>query len=287
MVGSIARPKVRRTVTRLVAVAGTCIPLFIFAAIRPASAAAWTLEDGAWQIITTASASRAVQEYDNSGDVQPRDAFRKYALRTYIEYGLTEWLTLSAEPSFERLEFGQGDAKETEQGLNSTGLAARFRIAQLGRHVLALQPTVYLPGQLKTSKTTVQSIGGLDFDARMLYGGSLEVSWLKRDWPIFWGVEASYRLRANDPPNEVHGDLTLGVGIRENVQIIGQTFSIVSIGPNESESPYADFSLHKVQISSVYRMTKHLSLQVGGFSAIAGRNTIREDGVFASMWLNF
>ena len=284
MVGSIAKPTLRAG-ARWAAVGSTYGLLCV--ANHAANAAAWTLEDGKWQIITTAAASRALQEFDDSGDLQPREAFHKYAVRTYVEYGLTNWLTLSAEPSFERIDIGTGDTRETKQGLNSTGLAARIRVAELGRHIFSLQPTVYLPGQLKTTETTVQSFGSFDFDARLLYGGSAEVSFLKKDWPVFWGVEASYRLRANDPPNEVHADLTAGIGIRENVQILGQMFSIISVGPNESESPFADFSLHKVQMSTVYRVTDHISVQVGGFTAIAGRNTIQEDGAIAALWLNF
>jgi hypothetical protein len=48
--------------------------------------------------------SDSTQAFDAQGHLIPVPSYRKFELGTYIEYGLTNWLTLVAAPSYDRIQ---------------------------------------------------------------------------------------------------------------------------------------------------------------------------------------
>ena len=48
--------------------------------------------------------SDSTHAFDAQGHLIPVPSYRKFELGTYIEYGLTNWLTLVASPSYDRIE---------------------------------------------------------------------------------------------------------------------------------------------------------------------------------------
>lgn len=254
-----------------------------------AHAAAWTLEDGQWQIITTVSAERADRAFDSSGRSVDRPSFEKYSARALVEYGMTNWLTLLVEPGFERVAIDMPAGKETEQGLNSTGFGGRLRLYNGKKYIASVQGTFYVPGQLRTTETTVLSYGSFDADARLLLGGggSLKLASMQR--PYFWDLEVAYRWRSHEPANELHADFTAGLQLQERLQLLGQSFNIASAMGQTAEARkiFPPFYLCKVQFSGVYKVTDRVSVQVGGFRDLTGRNIIEEEGVFSALWLKF
>lgn len=255
----------------------------------PVQSAAWLLDKGDAQVITTVSASQALTEYDDDSNEVSRTPFVKYSVRTLIQYGLKETLTISFEPVLDRIEIGFEGDKSVEKGLNSTGIGTRTRLLDYGTHVISAQSTIYVPGQLETTESTILSLSGWDFDTRLLYGGSANIKFWKFDWPMFWDLQLGYRLRSDDPLNEYHGDFTYGINLRDKTQLLIQSFNILSAGardPSENTA-FSEFRFHKAQVSSVYELNRYMKVQLGGFSTVGGRNIIKEEGAFAALWLEF
>jgi hypothetical protein len=50
---------------------------------------------------------------------------------------------------------------------------------------------------------------------------------------------------------------------------------------------FSDYAYHKLQVSAVYAVSPAMSLQVGGFTTIAGHNALQENGVVLSGWYKF
>ena len=58
-------------------------------------ASAWLLPPGDGQIITYAGFSDSTRAFDGHGNLIPVPDYQKFELGTYVEYGVTDWLTLA------------------------------------------------------------------------------------------------------------------------------------------------------------------------------------------------
>jgi protein XagA len=63
-------------------------------------AGAWLLAPGEGQAILYSSFSDTTRAFDTQGRLIPVQQYRKFELGTYIEYGLTDWLTLAVSPVY-------------------------------------------------------------------------------------------------------------------------------------------------------------------------------------------
>ncbi len=256
-----------------------------------AGAAAWTQRKGAGLLIASFTYDVATRSFDSVGRLTGRERFEKLEANIYAEYGLVDRFTLLLFPGYQRVATGPGPngARVREYGLNNTGLGGRLRLFAKGAHVVSVEGTYFLPGGLDTTKTTVVSRLNGDTDLRLLYGVGFDLPVFKRRFPAFVDVQAGYRRRAGAPANEVHVDVTFGLRPRSNWQVLLQSFTIVSDGRGAAlkEATFPAFRLHKVQVSGVYDVSDRISLQVGGFHALAGRNIIQENAVFGALWVRF
>ena len=136
-----------------------------------------------------------------------------------------------------------------------------------------------MPGTF--SETNAAAIGYTSFetDVRALFGYSFKAG----AWPAFLDLQVAQRFRVGDNvPNEFRFDATLGVRPAERWLILLQSFNVVSEGDAGPTQPSYDYS--KLQLSVVYDVTKAWSLQVGGFTTVAGRNALQENGALLAAW---
>jgi hypothetical protein len=83
----------------LIAAAGGLIG----AGIEAGVGGAWLLPPGDGQVIADTFFSDSTRAFDANGHLIPVPSYRKFDLGTYSEYGLTNWLTLVASPSYDRI----------------------------------------------------------------------------------------------------------------------------------------------------------------------------------------
>jgi len=55
---------------------------------------AWLLPPGDGQIITYSDFSDSTRAFDSHGNLIPVPSYQKFELGTYLEYGLTDWLSV-------------------------------------------------------------------------------------------------------------------------------------------------------------------------------------------------
>ena len=122
-----------------------------------ASAASWTLERGSAQVITTFTYDIATAAFGNDGGLVPVPKFEKMNVGIHAEYGVLDNLTLRLLPSYEFVDTGFSGERNREQGLNSTGAGARYRLWSGSRQVISVESTYYTKGALRTNETTVLS----------------------------------------------------------------------------------------------------------------------------------
>jgi hypothetical protein len=244
------------------------------AAPSAAYAGAWTLPQGQGQIIQTLSG------WLGWGSPAP-DGGRedKVETQTYVQYGLTDRLTIIGELSAER--YALSAPKDVYAGLDTTGAGLRARIWSNDAWTFALEATAFYGGATDASRPAQAGGAGPAADARALLGHNLTLY----GFPAFIDAEAGYRVRTEGPPSEWRADLTLGVDWTPRAQILLQTFNTISQGPGTGGFPA--WEAHKGELSLVYALDDKWAVQVGGFGTIWRRNATSEYGAIVAIWRKF
>ncbi len=245
---------------------------------------------GEGQAISTLSASGADLGYDNAGERTRPLTFEKVEVSAYLEYGLTEKVTLVARPALQDVRLRDVDGAISATGLSATEVAVRRVISQAGGRVVSGQLGAFLPGEGENGLDDRFGDGAVGLEGRVLAGrgwSPLDAAGLGRRFGLngFAEAQAAARGFANDKPPEARLDLTLGVRPRPGRLLLGQTFSVWSEGDRDrGVRPYAH---HRLQLSSVRNIGPRLGLQAGVHATLDGRNVVADDSAFVALWWRY
>lgn len=242
-------------------------------------AGAWLMPPNSGQVIAGVAFSGTTRAFDAQGRLIPVPYYRKFELGTYIEYGLTDRLTIVAAPAYDRI-------RSPTPGLSSNGpgeseIAARLGLYRSDNTVVSMQAGFHTPGASFADSTgpfLIHRALGADF--RAMIGRSCLIVTM----PSFIDVQMGYRYFARNQPGEWHADLTFGVRPLPGLLGMVQSFSTFS---SASGGGYVRYSWHKLAASAVLDIAPEWSVQAGGFLTVAGSNAGRELGPFGAIWYRF
>ena len=244
-----------------------------------AFAGAWTMPRGQTQIIAQTILSGASASYDSSASATIPTQFQKILSSADIEYGWKRWLTLVAIPEFAyaRTAISHGPIKTDRDWAGALG--ARVRLAHTFG-VLSAEFTAKSAGAYEMSVSR-DGAAGRQIEARLLYGTNFMLFHRRG----YIDIESGYRWIAGPRADEIPLDITLGYQINWRTKLMLQSFNIVASG--DARPPYQYYRLHKIEFSTVTRLSHRLSVQSGAFISPAGQNSLREQGVCMALWLHF
>jgi len=242
-----------------------------------ALAGAWTYPSGQGQIIETLFGwTGEGQPY--GGAAGPKES--RVEAQTYIEYGLADRLTVVGQAALERYELTAPSA-DVFRGFDYSDIGLRAKLWSNDALVVSAQATGFVPGARDASRPAQDGDTGGAGEARALVGYNFSFF----GTPAFLDAEAAYRLRCAGPPDEWHLDLTLGLKPSERVMWLLQSYSTISAG---SGAPgFAAWSSHTAQLSIVYALDEHWSVQAGAFATFATVQTNSQRGLVAAIWRKF
>jgi protein XagA len=197
------------------------------AGFEAAWASAWLLPPGDGQIITYSAFSDSTRAFDGHGNLIPVPDYQKFELGTYVEYGVTDWLTVSAAPAYDRVQTPVPGQSYT--GLGESEIAARVGLYHTDMAVLSVQAGLRSPG------ASFDSLGPLDvrragsLDVRGLAGHNCVVAGIEG----FVEVQAGYRFYAENQPGEWRFDLTAGLRPLPRLLVMLQSFTSISFGTSQ------------------------------------------------------
>jgi protein XagA len=264
-----------------------CFPLvciFLIAAafdaagIRAAWGGAWLMPPGEGQAIVYTAFSDSTRAFDDQGHLIPVPAYTKFELGTYVEYGLTNWLTLVASPAYDVINSPYPGQSYTGPG--ESELAARVGLFRSDTTVVSVQAGLSSPGG-----SFADSLGPFlvrrtaSLDIRGMVGRNCLILGMDS----FIDAEAGYRFYTAGQPDEWRIDLTVGVRPRPRLLVMLQSYTSISNGSFQ----FGHQSWTKLQPSVVFDITKQWSVQIGGFVTVAGINAGRELGPLAALWFRF
>jgi hypothetical protein len=259
---------------------GRSASFFLLAALpAPALASAFPQPRGEGRVIATAVYSVSDKGFDSSGDVIDIPDYDQFNIYLQGEYGLTDDLTLILSPSYRNISV-EGTNRDTS-GLNFIEAGARYRVASLGSGLVSLQGTVRIPGETFDDRFAQINQEGVETDFRVQYGSGFG----ENGGAGFFSAEAGYRFRAEEPPDEFHLDLTLGIQAAPRLRLIGSLYNVFSNG--RGSGIFDSYRYHNLYATAVYDVSERVSVQFGGQATIAGENALRERGLVGGLWFRF
>mgnify|MGYP003343020360 CR=1 FL=1 len=245
-----------------------------------ARAGAFMQPVGGWQIIQTLRFTGSATGFGADGRITPLPLYQKYELQTYLEYGLTDWLTLIAQPTLSRI-FADGNPWGLALGITSVEAGARAKIAQFNDIVFSAQATAKIPTARDRTNPALFGNTGEEFDFRLLAGKPFELA----GFTGFVDAQSGSRLRRDGPPDEIRLDLTIGFRPLPRLTFLAQSFNIIA--PSAGQPGFPAMRQHKIQGSLVWDLSQSVSLQSGLFTTIASRKARREQGFVSGFWYRF
>lgn len=238
-----------------------------------AHAGAWTQKEGEALLITNFSYYSASEFFDNSGRKQPLTDYSKYELNPYLEYGLRDDVTVGANIFVDR-----ASQNSSNWGIGDSEFFIRKRLWQKNGFVFSAEPMIKFPSLANHSSQP--QIGSRNYDTGLTFSSGYGF----QAWGLdhFVDLDAGYRYRFGTPNNQLKFSAIAGFSLSKKSMVLAQVFNTSRLAsspdPTFTQSPADDYNLTKLQISTIYKMDDKLSLQIGAFSDIYGRNTGAGDG---------
>ncbi len=250
---------------------------FIVGASTSAFGGAWTLPQGTGQVIATLYGWTG---FGPPWGGNPPANQSRFDAQTYVQYGLTDSLTAYGETAFEHYSIGQ-PTPNTYNGLDYSGLGLRQKLWSTGEWIFSGEATAFIPGAHDSHAPAQEGNTGWAGEARLNAGRNFAIYGV----PGFLDAEVAYRLRTEGPPDEWHGDLTVGFKFTPKIMVMLQDFTTISMSTKNPTFPAWRQSV--VEASVVYALNDKWSLQAGVFSTVWTVKTNTEHGVTVAVWRNF
>lgn len=252
------------------------------AAMRPEPllAGAFNQPEGRGLAIVDVTFAEGTRYFDGLGRMTTGNRFRRADASAYLEYGVTDWLMAVVRPDLTAVSLS-GTPKSHYTGLGTSDIGAQLQVLAFGPAVVAVQGLVRLPGSTDTKVRALAGNTSRDADLRVLFGLPFTVG----DWPAFVDAQASYRLRSSHAPDEIHTDLTFGMRPWSDLLFLIQAFNTTALGHGTDWFPKADYT--HVQVAAVYDFDASWSVELGVYTTVLGRRSLREQGVTTAVWYRF
>lgn len=251
--------------------------LVLLGARRAAVAGAWTLPEGSGLMIATLFGWSGNGAPWGGGKGVPQTRFDAEA---YVEYGLTDDWTIFGQTALEHYALGH-PTRSVYTGLDYSEIGLRRRLWSTGEWVFSGEATLFLPGAYNPAAPAQEGNTGGAGEGRLMAGTNFHLG----PWPGFLDAQLGYRLRTAGPPDEWHGDLTVGVKPWPGFMLMLQEFTTISTASDNPSFPSWRQSV--VEASLVVPLADRWSIQFGLFTTVAAVRTNTERGAALAVWRRF
>jgi len=267
---------VTNVIRKCTAAAFVTIGLVLFSA-SACLAGAWTLGQGKIYDRLAFNYYYAKKEFDNSGDHRDfanNGDFRDFNLNNYLEYGLTDSLTITNSLYYKYIRKDDDTVKMETYSLGDIDLGVKFKLYEGSLGVAAAQTMVKIPEAYDKDDPLPMGNGQYDFEARLLYGRSLYPF-----IPGYCNLEVGYRWRFKDPSDEIRYLAEFGMNLTKDLYGRIKLDGIYSMDNGKhmdtSGNPTTtnNFDIGKLDMVLGYKMSKQWGLELGFTPAIYGQNT--------------
>lgn len=267
----------RRPCKKLVVSVTSLSILLFFLLTDICFAGAWTMPKGKIYDRLSANYYLAKDEFDKDGDRRDfplKGEFRDLYLNNYIEFGITDSITLINSIYFKTIKKHDDVVEQKTWGIGDIDIAAKFKVSDGSWGILSSQALIKVPGPYDRKDDLPLGNGQIDMEIRLLYGRSL-YPYL----PGYCNFEVGYRWRFEDPSDEVRYLVEFGMDFTREfygrVKLDG-TYSMDNgrhHDPSGNPTTTNNFDLGKLDTAIGYKLSKGWAIELGYMPEIYGQNT--------------
>ncbi|MBD1394121.1 hypothetical protein [Mucilaginibacter glaciei] len=202
--------------------------------------------------------------------------FDSYGFNIFFARGLSRRLDLIVSVPFVYQTNRSGGVTNNSSG--ATDLTAGLSYLILNNHYerfLSAQLSAIAPLYSNKNTSSALGYGSYGSEAKISFSGNIAKHFIKG---AYFNTEIYYRRYFNqDGPNQYGAYVFFGYLLSKSNQVTLDAVAIKSVSDNKSFNQnitsIKDFSLIKPSLSFGHRFNRRLSMFVGGYYTVAGRNT--------------
>jgi len=253
------------------------ISMLIIGSIAGSSyAGAWTAAKGSAYQRFSVNSYRAEKFFDRSGDrtdFENNGEFRDTNLGYYLEYGVSDSLTVIGSGSYKWLEYEDDFIINKTDGFSDLELGLKYRLFNVRGGVVSVQGLLKVPEAYDEDDAVPLGNAQYDYEVRLLYGQSL--------YPVVPGyinLEAGYRIRAEAPVDEFRYLVECGFDFTQSLYGRAKLDGIAGIDNSGDASTAAnpaatfDYDLGKLDVTLGWKATPDWGVELGYRPDLYGKN---------------
>ena len=252
------------------------IGLILFS-INTCLAGAWGMQKGKLYERLSFNYYYADQNFDKGGDRVGFEAdgyFRDIHMSNYLEYGLMDNLTIINSVYYKNIRKRDDTIEQKTSGIGDIDLGAKVQIMKLAGGIFSSQAIIKIPVAYDKNDDLPLGNGQFDLEARLLFGRSLYPY-----VPGYFNVELGYRLRFEDPSDEVRYLLEVGAEFTKDIYGRVKLDGIFSMdnGKNSDSggnpTTTNNYDIGKLDIALGYKINKQWGIEAGYTPTVYGKYT--------------
>lgn len=247
-----------------------------------ASAGAWPQPQDHLLVIVPFTVTNASEEYDAEGKTQRRNRFTKHELSPYIEYGFSKNITLVSTFALTHERTSWLGTQLSQRSLSRVEAGARFALGKWDDTYYGFQPLLIWHGAMGAADPFASQRGDIDGEFGLTMGRHFK--WLGFDG--FSDNLIAIRVRPANRPSEMKANLTIGVSLTKDRQVMLKSESYATFSKGEGAAA-SQIQSNKLGLSFVQRLDKTVTMEVNFAQSLSGRNTIKQTSTGFSLWYDF
>jgi hypothetical protein len=246
-----------------------------------AVASPWARADNELFVISRADYFKADLGPVNTINAVVDSRFERFMSNTYVEYGLTDKITIGGKALYGTSWLTRGSDIETASGFSEVEAYVQYQAFRSSTHAGAIRIAIARPANFSSGARPELQSNGVDIDISALYGRNIITTPVK----VFITTEFGYRKRFSDSADHIRMDATIGFEPSDRFLVLFDFFSTVSM-KNEDVGG-ADFDIVKIQPTLLWRASRRWAFQVGMTEEVASRNISTGRTYFFGLWTSF
>ncbi|MBU0991118.1 MAG: hypothetical protein KJ737_01385 [Proteobacteria bacterium] len=254
------------------------IGMLFFITPNSCLAGAWTRKSGETYLQFTLNTYCADAHFDEDGnrrDFSSDGHFTDVNANTYMEYGLSDRLTVLTSLSYKYLQY-EDEAIETKTyGFPDIDLGTKYKLSDTKMGIFSIQGMVKIPETYDEDDTLPLGNGQYDLEVRLLYGISLYPK-----IPGYVNLEAGYRWRLDTPSDECRYLAEFGLDFSPRIYGRLKIDGILSMENSDRSSDNGntpnvknESDLGKLDLAIGYKLPAGYAIELGVRPEIYGKNT--------------
>ncbi len=244
-----------------------------FAMPTQALAGAWTAKKGA---IYSKAAINYFETSSRFGEENGFERFRDINFSYYLEYGIEDNLTFFTSTAVKDIRNVANGQTTDNFGIGDVDLGLRYNLVN-EPFVFSVQGLFKAPFLYSEDADLPLGNGQIDVEGRALLGKSLGKLG-------YFGLEAGYRFRADDPVDEFRYLIEYGIDLTDQAYFRTKLDGTIGLGDVDQDVidlanlanpslPLA-FDLGKLEYTVGYKLSDRWSMELSGTTNVYGNNTL-------------